>query len=56
MQNAHERFALLEFVKRTKDTTTRVRVHLDRAVLEPKNGDQTSATDRRFLLKTGAHE
>ena len=38
MQNAHERFGSLEFIKRTKDTTTRVRVHIDRAVLEtPKD-------------------
>jgi len=29
MQNAHERFGSLEFIKRTKDTTTRVRVHID---------------------------
>jgi len=35
MQNAHERFGTLEFTKRMKDTTTRVRVHIDRAVLEP---------------------
>ncbi len=34
MQNAHERFGTLEFVKRTKDTTTRVRVYIDRVVLE----------------------
>lgn len=40
MQNAHERFGLLEFTKRTKDTTTRVRVHVDRVVLESaKNGE-----------------
>jgi hypothetical protein len=25
MHNAHERFGSLEFIKRTKDTTTRVR-------------------------------
>jgi hypothetical protein len=38
MQNAHERFGSLEFIKRTKDATTRVRVHIDRAVLEsPKD-------------------
>jgi hypothetical protein len=38
LQNAHERFGSLEFIKRTKDTTTRVRVHIDRAVLEtPKD-------------------
>ena len=35
MQNAHERFGTLEFTKRTQDTTTRVRVYIDRAVLEP---------------------
>jgi hypothetical protein len=34
MQNAHERFGTLEFTKRTKDTTTRVRVYIDRVVLE----------------------
>ena len=34
MQNAHERFGTVEFTKRTKDTTTRVRVYIDRAVLE----------------------
>lgn len=45
MRNAHERFGTLEFTKRAKDTTTRIRVHIDRAVLEPaKNGQgQTSA-------------
>src|SRR6266849_4680544 len=40
MQNAHERFGTLEFIKRTKDTTTRVRVHVDRAVLEPAKDDR----------------
>jgi hypothetical protein len=39
MLNAHDRFGTLEFTKRMKDTTTRVRVHVDRAVLEPaRNG------------------
>jgi len=33
MQNAHERFGMLEFTKRTKDATTRVRVYIDRAIL-----------------------
>jgi hypothetical protein len=38
MQKAHERFGRLEFTKRAKDTTTRVRVHIDRPVLKsPKN-------------------
>lgn len=40
MQNAHERFGTLEFTKRMKDTTTRVRVHVDRAVLEPPRDDR----------------
>ena len=56
MQNAHERFALLEFVKRTKDTMTRVRVHLDRAVLEYKNGDHTSATAHLLSMIGGDSE
>ena len=39
MQNAHERFGSLEFVKRMKDTTTRIRAYIDRAVVEsPKDG------------------
>lgn len=37
MQNAHERFGGLEFTKQTKDTTTRVRVYIDRVVLETAN-------------------
>jgi len=56
MQNAHERFALLEFVKHTKDTTTRVRVHLDRAVLESKNGDHTSANAHLLSMIGGDSE
>jgi len=40
MQNAHDRFGTLEFTKRTKDTTTRVRVHADRVVLEPERNDR----------------
>src|SRR5437588_11593831 len=38
MQNAHERFGTLEFIKRVKDRTTRVQVYVDRGVLEiPKD-------------------
>jgi hypothetical protein len=40
MQNAHERFGALEFTRRTKDTITRVRVQIDRAVLEPSRDDR----------------
>jgi hypothetical protein len=44
MQNAHERFGTLEFIKRTKDTTTRVRVHIDRAVLESPKDERGQAS------------
>ena len=44
MQNAHERFGSLEFIKRTKDSTTRVRVHIDRAVLETPKDERGQAT------------
>ena len=43
MQNAHERFGTLEFIKRTKDTTTRVRVHTDRVVLETAKDERSQA-------------
>lgn len=42
MLNAHERFGTLEYIKRMKDTTTRVRVHVDRAVLGPPKNDRVS--------------
>ena len=34
MKNAHERFGFLEYTKRMKDTTTRIRLHLDRFIGE----------------------
>ncbi len=43
MQNAHERFGSLEFIKRTKDTTTRVRVYIDRVVLETAKDERGQA-------------
>lgn len=43
MQNAHERFGTLEFIKRTKDTTTRVRVYIDRVVLETAKDERDQA-------------
>ena len=43
MQNAHERFGILEFTKRVKDTTTRVRVYADRIVLEPAKEEHGQA-------------
>ena len=44
MQNAHERFGTLEFTKRMKDTTTRVRVYVDRVVLESPKEEQGQAS------------
>ena len=44
MQNAHERFGSLEYTNRRKDTITRVRVHIDRAILEAAKGDRTPAS------------
>jgi hypothetical protein len=43
MQNAHERFGTLEFVKRVKDTTTRVRVYMDRLIVEQGKEELRSA-------------
>jgi hypothetical protein len=56
MQNAHERFGLLEFAKRTKDTTTRVRVHVDRAVLEPARNEQGQARAHLISMIGGDSE
>lgn len=56
MQNAHERFGLLEFVKRTKETTTRVRVHLDRAILEPRNSNHDPANAHLLSMIGGDSE
>lgn len=38
MRNAHERFGILEFTKRMKDTTTQIRLRLDRLVGEADRG------------------
>ena len=56
MQNAHERFGQLEFTKRTKDTTTRVRVHVDRAVLEPARNEQGQASAHLISMISGDSE
>lgn len=56
MQNAHERFGLLEFTKRTKDSTTRVRVHVDRAVLEPARNEQGQASAHLISMIGGDSE
>jgi len=43
MQNAHQRFGILEFTKRVKDMTTSVRVYADRIVLEPSKDERGQA-------------
>ncbi len=43
MQNAHERFGIVEFTKRVKDTTTRVRVYMDRLIMEVGKEEHRSA-------------
>lgn len=56
MQNAHERFGTLEFIKRTKDTTTRVRVHIDRAVLESPKDERGQASAHLISMIGGDSE
>jgi hypothetical protein len=56
MQNAHERFGTLEFTKRTKDTTTRVRVHVDRAVLEAAKDERRQASAHLISMIGGDSE
>jgi len=38
MKNAHERFGVLEYTKRMKDTTTRIRLRVDRFIGEVDDG------------------
>jgi hypothetical protein len=56
MQNAHERFGSLEFIKRTKETTTRVRVHIDRAVLETTKDERGQASAHLISMIAGDSE
>lgn len=56
MRNAHERFGTLEFTKRMKDTTTRVRVHVDRAVLETARDDRSPAAAHLISIIGGDAE
>jgi len=56
MQNAHERFGSLEFIKRLKDTTTRVRVHVDRAVLEPPKDERGQSNAHLISMIGGDSE
>jgi hypothetical protein len=50
VKNAHERFGSLEFTKRVKDTTTRIRVHMDRLIAEPAKEDHGTATAHLFSV------
>jgi hypothetical protein len=43
MKNAHERFGVLEYTKRMKDTTTRIRLQLDRFIGEVEEGQNGRA-------------
>jgi hypothetical protein len=43
MKNAHERFGVLEYTKRMKDTTTRIRLRLDRFIGEVDNEGKCKA-------------
>ena len=43
MKNAHERFGVLEYTKRMKDTTTRIRLRLDRFIGEAEDGQNGKA-------------
>ncbi len=52
MQNAHDRFGTLEFTKRTKDSITRIKVHIDRGVLEPAQ-DQGGQARAHLLSMIG---
>jgi len=56
MQNAHERFGSLEFIKRTKDTTTCVRVHIDRAILETPKDERGQARAHLISMIGGDSE
>src|SRR5258708_40231945 len=56
MQKAPERFGTLEFTKLTKDTTRRVRVYIDRAVLEPPKDEQAQASAHLISMIGGDSE
>jgi hypothetical protein len=43
MKNAHERFGVLEYTKRMKDTTTRIRLWLDRFIGEVEGAENGKA-------------
>jgi hypothetical protein len=43
MKNAHERFGTVAFTKRVKDTTTQIRVYMDRLIAEPAKEERGTA-------------
>ena len=43
MKNAHERFGVLEYTRQIKDTTTRIRLHLDRFIGEVESNGNCKA-------------
>lgn len=43
MKNAHERFGTVAFTKRAKDTTTQIRVYMDRLIAEPSKEERGPA-------------
>ena len=56
MQNAHERFGTLEFIKRTKDTTTHIRVYIERVVLETAKDERGQAAVHLVSMNGGDAE
>lgn len=56
MHNAHERFGTLEFTKRLKDTTTQVRVYMDRLILEPAKDGRGQANTHLISVVGGDGE
>jgi hypothetical protein len=49
MKNAHEHFGVLEYTKRMKDTTTRIRLRLDRFIAEVED-DRNAKADLISVL------
>ena len=56
MQNAHERFGCLEFVKHHKDATTRVRAFIDRAIVDAPEGARSQVSVHLISLIGGDSE
>ena len=50
MKNAHERFGSLEFTKRVKDATTRIRVYMDRLIAEPPRQERGTVSGHFFSV------